>query len=319
MKKEPMKAKSDEDLAAYLTHCDKETLAAAFELMNSIFSVESRDLRKYSEAENIFVASTPERKALAERAVERLKYFGSDSFAYAGRKLFRKDPGVTYREILKDVALMMNRELREPIDAPFGIGRLLRMFGIVKSSAIEIPRMGTARDYERVVVELLLADLIRSKSREELHEMFLECDLSNEEAKRAVREVTKSGSAGALLIILVRLLGKKAVKDIILAIVYEMIAKYLGREIAEKIIEQIGKKSTQKIFAAIVSGVGWVLIGYDVLTLAGPATRITVPTAAFLASMRTAENLEMEAFGHGPLRQFGADHQELLQEKGLKN
>lgn len=290
-----MKSISDQHLINFLTECEGEILASTFELMNSVLSFESGRVKIFTNPDNVAALSTDERRKLAVQAVERLGYFGSDSFAYASRKLIRMQPGVNYQIMVRDVAVLLNNELRKPFDMPLGSGKALKFFSIAHGKPLIIPKVASVSDYEKIIVELLLSNFIEGKSIDELGEIFRGCDLDREQATMAALKLSKFGVTGTMLIFLVRLLGKKAVKEIVLVIVAQLLEKYLGREATRRIMEKLAKKTTQKVFAKIVSGIGWALIGVDIIKLGGAATRITVPTVAFLSSVKTVSALGMES------------------------
>jgi len=168
-------------------------------------------------------------------------------------------------------------------------------------SDLNLVKFLTVSDYERLITELLLKDFIRGKSTNELIEIFTELDMDKDQAVNAAKEISKVGVAGTTLVLLVKVLGKKAVKEIVILLVAKIIKKFLGKEVAEKIIEVILKDTAQKLFAKIVSGIGWALIAIDIIKLGSLATRITVPTIAFLVSVKTATYLKQGVQKHGAL------------------
>ena len=71
-----------------------------------------------------------------------------------------------------------------------------------------------------------------------------------------------------------------------------MVAKMAGEEAAQKIATRILMKVTQKQAAKLISGIGWALLAWDAIALAGPAKRITIPCVCLIAAVRTAQHFK---------------------------
>lgn len=258
--------KSDSELATFLQGADTDTVVALADLMRTVLS---RDAKELAEVVHTAVppAGSDERFALADSMVRQLRYFGSDSIAYLARSAFADEPGVHYYEILHDVVKLLNKQ--------------------VKKNKISIPRVASVRDYEELLCETLLRVQFQGKTEAEIAQMLIEAGLEKDAALAAAEGVAKWGTGGAGVVGLVKLLGKRAVKDIIQRIVVWVVAKKIGRDAAEKLAERLLKGVAQRTIAAFLSGVGWALIAWDVISLASPATRITLPCVALIATSRT--------------------------------
>jgi uncharacterized protein YaaW (UPF0174 family) len=97
------------------------------------------------------------------------------------------------------------------------------------------------------------------------------------------------GGAGGLIIVLVKLLGKKAVTTLLQATVIEIVAAKVGKAAAERLVLAAFKHVSQKTVAALMNFVGVALIAKDVLDLASPARRVTIPAVALIAASRMSE------------------------------
>lgn len=276
---------SDQELQNFIFTANEETVSTIIQLMDTIWSIKSRKLKNIYDQERIPESGSEKRFELAEDLVIHLKYFGSNGIAYGFRKITGQESGVSYLKMLREVAIFFNKMLKPNLDFPY-LGKPLGWVGIKGKKPFNVPRIATVAEYEALIVEMLVSEHIRNKSEDELSAAFQEAGLDKEAANQAAFDILKIGSSGSVLIFLVQILGKKAVKEIILSILIKLIEKQVGKEAAKKIAQTLSKKITQKTFARLVSGVGWILIAYDGLKLASPATRITVPTLVYISTMR---------------------------------
>jgi uncharacterized protein YaaW (UPF0174 family) len=121
--------------------------------------------------------------------------------------------------------------------------------------------------------------------------MLSEAGLDSDATKAAAIKAAVQGGAGGLIIALVKVLGKKTVTTFLSAMVIKIVAAKVGKEAAEKLVLAVLKQVPQKAVAAFMAFVGAVLIAKDVLDLAGPGTRVTIPAVALIASARAPEEL----------------------------
>lgn len=266
-----MPTKADLDLINYLSVCEEEVPLTLMQMMDTIFSLDVKDFKVYKSTHDIPKKSTAERQELSEKIVCQLRYFGSNNIAYTIRNICTDEPGVSYNEMLRDVLKILQKRLK------------------VKA---EIPLIASVADYERMLCETLLHMEFAGKTEEEIVEALEDSGLDKEAIEQAAQEFVKVGTTGGSIIYLAKLLGKKAVKELVHRAIVWIVAKKLSKEAAERIAVEILKKTTQKTIAKIVSGVGWILLAYDIAELGRPATRITIPCVSLIASVRTMDRLK---------------------------
>lgn len=214
------------------------------------------------------------RRALATELAVELEYFSANNLAYWSRVLTSENRGVGYHEALHDVCKALNKQLNKKI---------------------QIPRVASVAERESMVCSQLLGIAFQGKTEVEIARMLAEAELEVDAKKaRAIHAAIVDGG-GALLIGLVKLLGKRTVTSLTFSTLKWIITKKLGREAAEKLIFAVAKKTTQKAVSTFASGIGLALIAWDLVSLAGPATRVTIPAVALIATVRCAGRLDAEA------------------------
>lgn len=281
-----MSLSSDEQLREFLVEAEDEIIAATFEFIDSMWSLKSRRFKRYHSRENIAELSRNEREAVVAELIYHLKYYGSDGLSYLTRKAMRREAGVTYMTMLRDVAREWNKMLRPPLKAG-PLSKPLLFIGIGGHKPYDIPRIASVEKYEEIIVEMIVSKHLSSMSQDELQEALREAGLDEDAATKAAKDMARQTIAGGVLVVLVKVLGKKAVKEIVLSVLQAIAQKQIGKEGAKKLVETLAKKAPQKVFARLISYVGWVLIAWDVVMIpSSPATRITIPTITYLAAMR---------------------------------
>ena len=265
-----MSSKSDNELTKYLTNCNDENVLIIIEMMDTIFLRKKNKFKKeFATPEEIPPQNSDGRAVLSSKIVHQLSYFGTHSFTYPIYKFF-DGQGVSYKEILRDVLKRLKKQLDYKKD---------------------IPRVATVKDYELLVCQILMQAQFANKTEEQIIEMLEESGLDKSAIKKSIKEFIKIGVGGGAILKLVKILGKKTVKEMIQSMIVWIVAKKMGKEAAVKLAERILKNTAQKTIEKIVSGVGWVLIVKDVVDLGKPATRITIPCVSFISAIRTIESL----------------------------
>jgi uncharacterized protein YaaW (UPF0174 family) len=263
-----MSRQSNIELIDYLNLCESDTIFALLGTLDSIFLQENK-FAKFKNISDIPAKSSEDRNLLARDIVYLLRYFGSHNVSYIWRMVFSNDPGVDYSEILYDVTKLLSKQVKRTV-----------------------PRVATVPEYEQLLCESLLQIQFKGKTEQEIAEMLEEAGLEKENIEDALKQFAKFGLSGVGIISLVRILGKKTVTEMIERMIVWLIAKRMGREAAEKAAQRLLKSAAQKTIAKLVSGVGWVLIAWDIVNLGSPATRKTVPIVSLIASMRTMDRFK---------------------------
>ena len=260
--------KSDSDLARYLHLCDPIEVHTLLGFLRSAFSTSSKQLADlYATPSSIPLAGSDARKQLAESVVGLLKWYGSDAIAYGTRWLIGREPSVGYHVIVRDVALVMNKNLK-------------------RKDRRQLPRVATVAEWEQIVVELLVGSAFTGKTLDEIVQMLREAGL-DEDAARAAAKNFGPGLAGLGLPLLVKVLGKKTVVVILEKILVALVYRFIGKEAAQTLAKVFFKKLAQRVWARALWWIGWILVAIDVLLFAAsPASRITVPTVAAISIFR---------------------------------
>ena len=266
---------SDRDLIKFLSESSSENNAYIIKMMDTFWSFDMDDLEIYGDPSQIDNISSNEKYKLAEKTVKQLGYFGSDSLAYMARSVFDDDAGIPYKEILQDVAELLNKQLE-------------------RKNRRDILTVGSVDDYERFICETLLHIQFEGKSSKDIEDMLADSGLDRKAAKEAAKEFAAFGMSGGSIIGLVKILGKRVVKDVIQRVIIWIVAKTIGREAAEAIAMKAVGKFAQFRVAAFISGVGWALLAWDGIRLGKQATRITTPCVSYISAVRTMDRIDNE-------------------------
>ena len=266
-----MTNKADRELVEFLSEIDTETIDTLIRMLDTFWQTDIDSLKNELSSTGAPEAETTARIKLANKLVHIIRYFGSHNMMYGLRMVFTEEPGVHYSEICRDVCKNLNKQLKKKID---------------------IPRVASVSEYENMICEIMLRIQFEGKTEEEIAQMLEDAGLDEDAIKQTAKQLAKFAGAGAGLLSLVKILGKKIVTEIIGKIIIMIVAKKLGEEAAKKLAARILAKIAQKTIAKIISGIGWVLLIWDVVDLAGPAKRITIPCVSLIASVRTVRRLE---------------------------
>lgn len=211
-----------------------------------------------------------DRRELIETIIRELRYFGSNNFAYLGRWVTRRERGVAYHTVVYDVSRALNRHAKKKI---------------------EIPRVASVEDRERMICGQLLGIIFEGKTDEQIATMLEEAGLGGDPAKPAAIKAAIQAGAGGLLLALTKLVGAPGVTQLLSAVAVKIVAEKLGKQAAEQLIKIVAEKIPEKAFSRLLGWVGVILIVKDFIDLASPGLRVTIPAVALIASLRQAESL----------------------------
>ena len=263
-----MPHRSTTELVSYLANAPDEVLFDLSQVLGDRLGFNGMKKRFRLPSD---IPNGDDRQALVSELVAELGYFGSHSIAYATRSLLKREKAAGYHEILYDVVKFLNAQLKNKFD---------------------IPRVASVADREQMLCSALLGIALQGESEGDIAQMLIEAGLEDEAKNAAAVKAAVQAGTGGLVIVLVKVLGKKTVTAFLAATVVRIVALKVGKEAAEKIVLRVLQKVPQKAFSAFATFVGWALLAKDVVDLASPATRVTVPAVALIASVRTADRLQ---------------------------
>lgn len=297
---------SDKQVLDLLTSCPEETIVqlAAFE--QSWLSIDCKAFKYLDEPSKVPPAGTAERAQLASDLLKQLQYYGSNSIAYAGRKLATNDtPGVNYKLIVKDVCRTLHAQYLTSLKLSFhkripGVGKWFTTEedkarvrqAIEFERNMRIPEAGLLEDYECFVTDTLLKIDAQGRTPKQVAEMFENCGLDKDKAMDAALRYLSNVTLDGLYTAVPAVVGKALCKEIVLKVIMDALAKTVGQEVAKKILMRITKTIPQKVFSRLVYGLGIAQFAWDTVALAGPATRVTIPCVALLAMTASASRRE---------------------------
>lgn len=273
--------KSNEELINYFDEAQPSVVASLVEILTMKDKILinrlgfNKELIKYCDTENIPAPFSEERKDLSQRLFREIKYFGSNTFIHIFNEVSGQKNGFKYNNLVKEITFKMKRALK---------------------SKVELPEIADCSLYEEALANMLIGKAFGGKTEEEMTQIFMEQGLEADAAKKAAKDFAKKGAEGGGLLLLVKILGKKKVKEILLIALVEVLKRILGRKIAEKIAEIIAKKVPQYVFRIVSNIIGVILIVKDIFDVTGgPATRITIPFVSLVAIQRTCQRMKEEA------------------------
>lgn len=268
-----MAKNGNEQLVEFFETAEPETIWAIIGLMDTFWQIAIDEIKgQFESVSCIPTCGSVERNELALKLAAQLRYYGSNGIAYATRYVVSDEAGVDYTQIVRDVMKLLNKELK---------------------AKAKIPRVASLSEYEQIICEQIIQIQFQGKSEEEIAGMLKDSGLDKEAIAHAKKVLAKVGGAGAGLIALVKLLGKKAVKEIMKSILIWMITRFVGKEAAQKLLEAAAAKLSQKLVAGSIAFLGWGLLAWDaVFSLTSPANRITVPCVAWISADRCMKRLK---------------------------
>ncbi len=268
-----MARNANEQLVDFFRSASSETVWALIEIMDTFWQTTVYNIKQeFPSLDKIPKAESAIRAEMAVTLANHVRWAGSNDIAFVARAMCSEESGADYMAIVRDVLTLLNKQLKKKAN---------------------IPRVASLSDYEQIICEQILQIHFQNKTEEEIASMLSDSGLSKDAAAHAAKELAKVGISGASLVALVKIIGKKAVQEIIKSVVIWIIARFVGKDAAEKIILAILKKVPQKLLARLVAGVGWAILAWDVtFGLAGPAKRVTVPCVALISADRCMRRMK---------------------------
>ena len=266
---------SDSNLVDFFSKCDVFELLTLLKAMKSHYSPFSKKLvKRYPTENDIPNANTPERMELSNEMLQLLQWYGSNAVAYGWRKVTVRRGGCHYHKILRDVAKRLNHCQK-------------------RKDRKELPKVDSVDGWESRICSLLLASAIKGKTSQEIAIMFEEAGLDAEAARTAAMHFVSGAVVGISLPIAVNILGKKTVTILVKEIIIHLTYKRVGKEAATQMAKRLLLTTPQKVFAKIISGIGWLLLAIDsALFLSSPARRVTIPVVSMISALRSLDRLK---------------------------
>ena len=190
------------------------------------------------------------RAALNHQIERELRYLGSADLAYAFRFATGQEPGVPFREVVRDAA------------------RVLK---------VDLAMLGTDRELVERLVEDYATQQFASFSPERQQELLEQLGVEQDRAAAFIKK-----SAGVFAVpALIKAFGVVVVDGLIKTVVFGTIAKIIGRQLANRLFQMLVARFPW--WVRWIGPVSWTLsIGWAVLDLQGPAYRKTVPVVLYL-------------------------------------
>lgn len=179
-----------------------------------------------------------------------IRYLGSSDLAYAFRSLTGSDPGVSFQEIVRDVASNLK---------------------------VEAPKAATDRE----MVEKLATDYATQQfaelSPEEQQKMLENLGVEKDKAAAFIKR-----SAGVFALpMLIEAFNLVIVQGLIKTIIFGTIAKIIGSQLAGRLFTFLVGRMPW--WVSWIGPAAWTLsIGWTTIDLQGPARRKTVPAVLYL-------------------------------------
>ncbi len=196
------------------------------------------------------------RDALNQKLEKEIRYLGSSDVAYFVRQWTTGDAGVSFQEIIRDVA---------------------------KTLKVKAPQMGTEREMLEALVTEYATKQFADLPDEEKQRMLESLGVEQERASRFIKK-----SAGVFALpMLIEAFGSLVVNGLIKNIIFGLIGKIIGHQLAMRLFNFILGRFPW--WVAWIGPVAWtVSLGWTAFDIQGPAYRKTVPVILYLGlcSMR---------------------------------
>lgn len=205
--------------------------------------------------------------SLAWKIETELRYLGSSDVAYAIRKMRGLEPaGVTVEEMLEDAS------------------RVLK---------IRYKKLGSLESRLERLARNMFEKAFLNMSPEEQRRLVEQMDLTQEQKELLLEYIRKRG-VRLILPILLNILGPEGTMKFMEAVLFSILAMFVGKEVARQILKIIMTRFPW------LAGMGPVavaaLTGWAVLDLCGPAMRKTIPILLILSMVALRDGVEDENF-----------------------
>lgn len=190
------------------------------------------------------------RERLNRQLEREIGYLGSADLAYLVRYATGQEPGVPFREVVRDVARVIK---------------------------VSPPRLGTDREQVEAVVEQYVTRQFERMSRDEQQQMLEELGVQREKAAAFLKR-----SAGVFAVpALIEAFGIVVVNGLIKTVIFGTIAKIIGSQLSARLFQFIAGRFPW--WVRWIGPAAWtVSIGWTVLDVQGPAYRKTIPIVLYL-------------------------------------
>lgn len=237
------------ELTAILNRCTKDDAKFLIDTIDSYLT----DDKGLKELFASWEGDGPMPRVLNHKIETEIRYLGSNDFAYMSRKLRGHGPaGVSVDEIIDDLCKLLKLE----ISTAHTLEARLEIFA-------------------GKVIDLLFAKLPDEQKREILQGLNFEKTLLQEILDRAIN------NKEMLLAVILPFLAGKSGPDVIQTLLIAIIGRFIGKEIAEKLLLIIA--SRLPMAGAWLNPLLWAGgTGWLILDLLGPASRKTIPLILYL-------------------------------------
>lgn len=246
-----------QDLLRILTPADYTFLIGVIE--GPVGFADGQKLRKLLASVESF--DTEESRGALNRQLERdIRYLGSADFAYLARFMTGQEPGVPFREIVRDVANVLK---------------------------VEASLLGSDREIVESVVESYATKQFASFTPAQQQELLEQLGVERDRAAAFLKK-----SAGVFAIpTLIQAFGTLVVNGLIKTVIFGTIAKIIGKQLAGKLFAMLMARFPW--WVSWIGPVSWsISIGWAVIDIQGPAYRKTVPVVLYLGLCSLRERKE---------------------------
>lgn len=251
--------KEDNTMKQILAKCTQSDFEYLSEVLDSYVSFTDDSKRKD------LLAQYPYSKSeLVDLMDKQIRYYGSSDVAYLWRSLFNNDGGVSAQEIISDVASKLKVSLK---------------LGVSVERSLEI------------LATKLVEKELQKKKPEELKELFKSVGVGNANLEQ-IADFMKHNGKAAVLPLLMKLCGPQFVYSLVQSIIVGVLAVYLGKEAAKKLLSELLKRNPW--LAAFGPVVWFVSAGWVAADLQGAAYRKTVPICLYLGLVALRDGEEKE-------------------------
>ena len=199
------------------------------------------------------------RKAVQDEFVSSLRYLGSSDLAYAFRSITGSEPGVSFQEIVRDVASGLK---------------------------VASPTGSTDREMVEKVATDYATQQFADLTAEEQQKMLEELGVEKEKAAAFIKR-----SAGVFALpMLIEAFNIVIVQGLIKTIIFGTIAKIIGSQLAGRLFTFLVGRMPW--WVSWIGPAAWTLsIGWTTIDLQGPARRKTIPIVLYLGLCSLRERL----------------------------